>query len=68
MKPEFKIKKNKQGKYEVYYIYKHRTFFNKEVLKPYITWSGLDKVYPFSTLETAIKELKIEITKNTYIC
>jgi hypothetical protein len=64
MKPEFRIKKNENGKFEVYYVEKVKTFFGsrtKEVLKPYVTWSGLDKVFEFSTMEIAVDELKAEV-------
>jgi len=65
MKPQFIIKENKNGKFEVYYIERYATFFRKEVLKPYVTWNGLDEVYPFSSIDVAIRELKTEIIKNT---
>jgi len=65
MKPEFRIKENKNGKFEVYYIERHETFFKKEILKPYITWAGLDEIFQFSSIEVAIKELELEIIKNT---
>lgn len=65
MKPRFKIKQNEKGKFEVYYIKRHATFFKKEILKPYVTWSGLDEVFEFSTLDVAIQELKKEIILNT---
>ena len=68
MTPQFRILKNKDGKFEVYYVEKVKTFFGiklKEVLKPYITWSGLEKVYPFNSIDVAILELKQEVIKNT---
>jgi len=65
MKPQFKILKNKNGKFEVYYIQRHKSLFKKEILKPYVTWSGLDKVYAFSNLDVAIDELQKEIILNT---
>lgn len=65
MKPRFKIKQNEKGKFEVYYIERHETFFKKEILKPYVTWSGLDEVFEFSTIDVAIQELKKEIILNT---
>jgi len=58
MKPEFKIVENQQGKFEVYYVQNKR-------LIPFITWSGLDKVYAFSSFEIAKEELRLEILKNT---
>jgi hypothetical protein len=68
MLPQFKIVENKEGKFEVYYVEKITRSWDfkvKVVLKPYITYAGLDYVYPFSSLENAINELKIEIIKNT---
>lgn len=68
MKSEFRIKENEEGFFEVYYVEsKGNSFFTegKELLKPYITWSGYDNAYPFSTLENAIEELKQEVIKNT---
>ena len=65
MKPQFIIKENENGKFEVYYIERHATFFKKEILKPYITWAGLDEVFPFDDIDIAIKELKQEVIKNT---
>lgn len=65
MKPQFKIKENENGKFEVYYIERQKTFFRKKVLKPYVTWAGLDDVYHFSTIEFAIQELKKEVILNT---
>lgn len=70
MKPEFRIKENTEGKFEVYYIEtKGSSFFfkDKEVLKPFITYAGLDKVYAFSSLKTALEQLKLEIIKQTEI-
>lgn len=64
MKPEFRIKENEKGKFEVYYI-ESLGFRCKEILKPYVTWSGLDKVYEFDTIESAIRELQLEVIKNT---
>jgi len=66
MKPEFKIIENKKGKFEVYYVeYINLMFHTRQKLIPYITWSGLDKVYAFSTLKIAQEELRLEILKNT---
>ena len=65
MSPEFRILQNINFRYEVYYVYKKATFFKKEILKPYLTYSGLDKVYPFMNLEIAVEELKKEVIKNT---
>jgi ABC-type transporter MlaC component len=68
MKPEFRIKQNEKGKFEVYYVeVKGSSYFtkNKEVLKPFITYAGLEIVYPFSKIETAIEEMKAEIIKQT---
>lgn len=59
MYPKFKIIKNQQEKFEVYYV-----DTNKRLI-PYITWTGLNKVYAFSTLEIAREELRLEILKNT---
>ena len=64
MKPEFRILQNNNFKFEVYYVERKRSFFKKEVLKPYITYAGLDMVYPFSSIEIAIDSLKDEIIKN----
>jgi len=58
MKPEFKILENQQGKFEVYYV-------QNKILIPFITWTGLYKVYAFSSLEVAKEELRLEILKNT---
>jgi len=57
-KPSFKIVKNQYNKYEVYYV-------DGENLVPYITWTGLNKVYAFSSLEIAKEELRLENLKNT---
>ena len=67
MKPKFRIKENSEGKFEVYYVEKivWTCKGQKEVLKPFITWSGLDTVYPFSTIDLAIDELKLEVIKQT---
>lgn len=66
MKPEFRIKENENGKFEVYYVESITYFFiSKEILHPYITWSGLDKVFEFDTIESAIRELQLEVIKNT---
>ena len=69
MKPQFKIKENKEGKFEVYYVEKKGKIFKKEVLKPFITWRGTDEVYAFSSIDIAVKELKQEVmiqTKRIY--
>ena len=58
MNPKFKIVKNQQSKFEVYYVENNR-------LIPYITWTGLNKVFAFSSLEIAEEELRLEILKNT---
>lgn len=65
MKPQFKIKKNKEGKFEVYYVEQKGKIFKKEVLKPFITWRGTDEVYAFSSIDIAVKELKQEVIKQT---
>ena len=66
MKPEFKIKENKYGKFEVYYVeHKIGLFSHKEILHPFITWSGLDEVYAFNSIEIAIEELKKEVINQT---
>ena len=65
MKPQFKIKKNKEGKFEVYYVEEKGKIFKKEVLKPFVTWSGIDEVYAFSSIDIAIRELKQEVIKQT---
>jgi len=65
MKPQFIIKENEKGKFEVYYVERYATFFKKEILKPYVTWSGLDEVFEFSTIDVAISELKKQIMINT---
>ena len=68
MKPEFKIKQNTHGKFEVYYVeIKGTSYFfkDKEVLKPYITYSGSDRVFEFSSMEVALGELKHEVVMNT---
>ena len=67
MSPEFRILHNINFRYEVYYVHKKATFFKKEVLKPYLTYSGLDEVFPFMDLEIAIEELKKEVIKNTML-
>ena len=36
MKPQFKIKENKEGKFEVYYVEQKGKIFKKEVLKPFV--------------------------------
>jgi hypothetical protein len=64
MKPEFRIIKNHFGRFEVYYVESRKTYFlfkTKEVLKPYITYSGSDRIFPFKTIESAISELKTEV-------
>lgn len=66
MKPEFRIKENKEGKFEVYYVeYKFGLFSHKEILHPFITWSGTNKVYAFTDIQNAIKELKQEVINQT---
>lgn len=67
MKPEFRIKEAKSG-FQVFYVEKKGSSFffeGKEVLKPYITWAGLDEVYTFKDINTAIKQLELEVIKNT---
>lgn len=59
MKPQFRILENKDGKYEIYYV-DSISLRGKEKLKPFITWSGLDKVYSFRTIESAVDNLKLE--------
>jgi len=66
MEPQFRIKKNENGKFECYYVVK-KTFFGKEILKPYITYFGSDTVYPFSSIKSLTKELEIEVIKKTKI-
>ena len=64
---EFRIKQVKNG-FQVFYVEKKGSSFffeGKEVLKPYITLAGLDEVYTFKDIDTAIKELKLEVIKNT---
>lgn len=58
MKPEFKIKETIDGKFEVYYV-------ENKKLKPFVTYSGSDRIFAFSKLKLAIEELKSEILKNT---
>ena len=68
MKPEFRIIENKNKKYEVYYVEnKGSSYFfkDKEVLKPYITYSGSNRIFEFSSRLVALEELKNEISKNT---
>jgi hypothetical protein len=70
VKPEFRIKQNNKGKFEVYFVEVVGTsyfFENKVVLKPFITYSGSDRIFEFSSLEIAIKELKQEVIKQTEI-
>ena len=64
MIPEFRIKQVKGG-FQVFYVEKYRFFTGKAVLKPYITWAGLDEVYTFKDIDTAIKELELGVIKNT---
>jgi hypothetical protein len=64
MIPEFRIKQVKGG-FQVFYVEKYRFFTGKAVLKPYITWAGLEKVYTFKDIDTAIKQLELEVIKNT---
>lgn len=67
MVPEFRIKQVKKG-FQVFYVEKKGSSFffdGNEVLKPYITWAGLDEVYTFKDIDTAIKQLKLEVIKNT---
>ena len=66
MKPEFRIIKNDENKFEVYYVKKKRTIFKNEVLKPFIKYLGTDEVYPFSNIENALIELKQEVIKQTH--
>jgi len=68
MKPEFRIKENENGKFEVYYVESVGSSFffkGKEVLKPYITYSGSDRIFEFSSMEVALGELKHEVFMNT---
>jgi hypothetical protein len=64
MVPEFRIKQVKGG-FQVFYVEKYSFFTRKAVLKPYITWAGLDKVYTFKDIDTAIKHLEREVIINT---
>lgn len=64
MTPKFRIKQVKGG-FQVFYVEKERFISGEEVLKPYITWAGLDDVYTFKDINTAIKQLKLEVIKNT---
>ena len=68
MKPEFRIVENKKGKFEVFYVEtKGGSYFfkDKEVLKPFITYAGSNKIYSFESIENAIKELKQEVIIQT---
>ena len=68
MKPEFRIKENKKYnpyRFEVYFVEYKGFLFKKEVLKPFITYAGTGNIYPFSSIETAITELKQEVIKQT---
>jgi len=65
MMPKFKILENKDGKFEVYYIERHKSFFKKEILNPYVTWRGSDRVFEFSNLDVAIDEMQKQILLNT---
>jgi hypothetical protein len=64
MKPKFIIKSTEKG-FQVFYIERYRFLFGLPVLKPYITYAGLEKVYTFKDIDTAIKELELEVIKNT---
>lgn len=64
MKPYFIIKSVKGG-FQVFYVKRFRFFTGEAVLKPYITWAGLDEVYTFKDIDTAIKQLELETIKNT---
>ena len=64
MKPEFRIKEVKNG-FQVFYVKRYRFLSGEEILKTYITWAGLDKVYTFKDIDTAIKQLELETIKNT---
>jgi hypothetical protein len=64
MKPKFIIKSTEKG-FQVFYIERYRFLTGFPVLKPYITYAGLDKVYTFKDIDTAIKELELEVIKNT---
>jgi hypothetical protein len=65
MKPYFIIKSAKGGGFQVFYVKKFKFFTGEAVLKPYITYAGLDEVYTFKDIDTAIKQLELEIIKNT---
>jgi hypothetical protein len=68
MKPEFRITKNQNGRFEVYYVESVGSSFffkGKEVLKPYVTYSGSDRIFPFKTIESAIVQLKAEVILQT---
>ena len=69
MEPRFRIIKNKEGKFEVYYVElcSYYYFFTKEVLRPFITYAGTNIIFAFSKLETAVRELEVEVIKNTKI-
>jgi hypothetical protein len=70
MKPQFRIKQTENCKFKIYYVESIGTSFffsGKEVLKPYVTWSGLDQGYEFKTIEGAIEHLKAECIINTEI-
>lgn len=64
MKPQFRIKQV-QGGFQVFYVKKYRFLSGEEVLKPYITYAGLDEVYTFRDIDEAINQLELETIKNS---
>ena len=67
MKPKFVIKENQDGKFEVYYVEIIKKTLRKQevVLKPYVTYLGTEKVFPFSSMKSAIEELKNQVIQDT---
>ena len=65
--PKFKFIQNSQGKWGVFYVSRKKTFFRKEKLTPFITYSGSDRVFEFSSYQAAKREFDIEIHKHIFI-
>ena len=63
MKPQYRVIKI-DNKFFVEYLEKKETLFKKEVWRPYITWSGMNIIHPFKTIDAALRELELEVRRN----
>ena len=63
MKPQYRVIKI-NNKFFVEYLEKKATLLRKEVWRPCITWSGMDVIHPFTTIDAALRELELEVRRN----